>query len=80
MKVPVDAPGMDYGIEYVGTCADWSVRCHGVTTLTHEIPKTAENCLEQTQNDGRRGRVKTTSLTDSAMRSRTLRRHRQRVG
>ena len=60
--------------------ADWSVRCHGVTTLTHEIPKTAENCLEQTQNDGRRGRVKTTSLTDSAMRSRTLRRHRQRVG
>ena len=27
-------------------------RCHGVTTLTHEIPKTAENC--ETQSDGRR--------------------------
>jgi hypothetical protein len=27
-------------------------RCHGVTTLTHEIPKTAENC--ETHSDGRR--------------------------
>jgi hypothetical protein len=58
--------------------ADWSVRCHGVTTLTHEIPKTAENCLEQTQNDGRRGRPHHSRTQPCG--SRTLRRHRQRVG